>query len=285
MDNSVKNVLMVCIITSVLFICVYCLFCFIKNLLNKLLCKNDDASNENDYIRQYLDSYIKRDKPGYAVLLKGPWGSGKTYFIQNYEIKNNNKRLCYISLFGVSNKSELELRLWKGLIFDYPYIAIKRFFFFFLISNLILMLYWYYESEIFLYLITKYSNQVDIVLSFFDGFISSPLFTSVLGVFSIITTIVLFVWKFTRFNAMELLLRECVLVLDDFERVEASCDEVFSWINEFVEHVNCHVVLIGNEKEIEEKLNFVNIHKTITNRNKKNNNLFIVVLKCLHDHL
>ena len=36
----------------------------------------------NKEIIDILNDYLKIKKPGYAVLLKGPWGCGKTYFVK-----------------------------------------------------------------------------------------------------------------------------------------------------------------------------------------------------------
>lgn len=38
---------------------------------------------KNKHIIDYLNDYIQMSAPRYAVLLKGKWGCGKTYFIQN----------------------------------------------------------------------------------------------------------------------------------------------------------------------------------------------------------
>ena len=245
---------MFCIIASVFSICVRCAFWLFTNLWIKLSHKKNYLPDENDYIRKYLDSYVRKDKPGYAVFIQGLWGSGKTFFIKNYKTKAKNKALCYISLFGVSNKSEFEFRLWKGMIFDTPHVIIKRFCFLFISSLIVFLLCCFYGCTTFHSIIVKYSNLTSICLIFYDNFFASPIFTSALGIFSIITAILLFVWKFTRFKTMELLLRNRFLVLDDFERVEASCDEVLSWVNEFVEHINCPVIMIGNEKAIFDNL-------------------------------
>ena len=41
------------------------------------------ASDRNDHIREYLKYYISFPRsPGYAVLLNGAWGIGKTFLIK-----------------------------------------------------------------------------------------------------------------------------------------------------------------------------------------------------------
>lgn len=41
-------------------------------------------TKHNEDILNFLNDYMKVSKPGYAVLLKGSWGCGKTYFIKDW---------------------------------------------------------------------------------------------------------------------------------------------------------------------------------------------------------
>ncbi len=72
----------------------------------------------NGYIEKYLDSYRRAVNTDFAVLIKGPWGCGKTYFIQNY-CKSVNERLgdegatWYISLNGVRSIRDVDERLYQ----------------------------------------------------------------------------------------------------------------------------------------------------------------------------
>lgn len=50
-----------------------------------------------------LNHYVKLDRPGYAVLVTGPWGSGKTHQIDR--IFDEQQRY-YVSLFGVTSVDE-----------------------------------------------------------------------------------------------------------------------------------------------------------------------------------
>ena len=67
----------------------------------------------NDHIIRFLEYYIdKGSSPGFAVLLNGNWGCGKTWFIDNYlnEKYGSDKGRQYLkaSLFGVSTIAEIE---------------------------------------------------------------------------------------------------------------------------------------------------------------------------------
>ncbi len=68
-------------------------------------------TNPNFALVKFLDSYCTSSiAPGYAVMLQGPWGSGKTWFIDNYRkelLSRMNKRTLYVSLFGVSKPADI----------------------------------------------------------------------------------------------------------------------------------------------------------------------------------
>ena len=65
----------------------------------------------NESIKNAIDVYIQEEKSDYAVMLNGPWGCGKTYFVKNelidYLQEKFNRNVLYISLFGISNIDEL----------------------------------------------------------------------------------------------------------------------------------------------------------------------------------
>lgn len=72
---------------------------------------------DNKHIIEYLDYYIKSDNTNFAVLLKGSWGSGKTFFVKkmidNWSTPNieNDEFIAlnpiYVSLNGLSSKKEI----------------------------------------------------------------------------------------------------------------------------------------------------------------------------------
>jgi len=71
----------------------------------------------NQYIKEYLDYYcnIKNDTP-FAILLKGKWGCGKTYFIRNYIENVESKRFVHISLYGVDSFNAIKEKIIIELI-------------------------------------------------------------------------------------------------------------------------------------------------------------------------
>lgn len=77
--------------------------------------------NENKHVEDYLDYYCDPQKKiPFAVLLKGQWGCGKTYFIKNYIKKRKN--LLHVSLYGVKKFNEIKEKLIIELV---PFIPEK----------------------------------------------------------------------------------------------------------------------------------------------------------------
>lgn len=76
----------------------------------------------NKYILEFCENYfLSQVNPEYAVLLKGPWGCGKTYFINQFEQYMTEKGhieekdILNISIFGVTTIDELEDRIFEVL--------------------------------------------------------------------------------------------------------------------------------------------------------------------------
>lgn len=61
----------------------------------------------NRHIEKYLDHYLEIPTPDYAVMLKGEWGCGKTYFIKQYIEAKKDKKICYISLNGIKQCNDV----------------------------------------------------------------------------------------------------------------------------------------------------------------------------------
>ena len=91
----------------------------------------------NDHIIEYLDYYCELSSPPkFAVLIKGEWGSGKTWLVEKYikeKYKQNetyslgnspqssancsekNPKPIYISLYGVASLSEIDDLIFSQL--------------------------------------------------------------------------------------------------------------------------------------------------------------------------
>lgn len=71
--------------------------------------------NEIDIINDYIT-----DKTDYAIMLKGKWGSGKTYFYRNIVLediktKNPDLNFVYISLFGITSIEEIQTQIFLSI--------------------------------------------------------------------------------------------------------------------------------------------------------------------------
>lgn len=60
--------------------------------------------NALDYFHNYIDYYKNLQNPGYAVLITGEWGSGKTYQIKK---ALKDEEMYYVSLFGLTSPEEI----------------------------------------------------------------------------------------------------------------------------------------------------------------------------------
>lgn len=77
----------------------------------------------DDHAREYLDYFLALgDKPGFAVMLEGPWGSGKSYFVEKYfearakaqaAADDDKDKMVHVSLFGVSSLDDIEAQLFE----------------------------------------------------------------------------------------------------------------------------------------------------------------------------
>ena len=77
--------------------------------------------NPNVHIETYLDHYLSKPKPGFAVLITAPWGSGKTDYIRNWRSEKGRPSSISVSLFGIRNREEFDRavslsRIGKGIV-------------------------------------------------------------------------------------------------------------------------------------------------------------------------
>lgn len=75
------------------------------------------------HLNEYLSYYSSLDAPGYAVLVTGAWGTGKTY--QVLECLPKDKRI-YVSLYGVQSVAQVHAEVFAAA---HPKMATARGFF------------------------------------------------------------------------------------------------------------------------------------------------------------
>ena len=72
-------------------------------------------TNPNKHVIEYLDYYCSMvSAPEFGVLLKGDWGSGKTWFIRKY-LEEKEIQSIYVSLYGIASFSEIEDEFFRQL--------------------------------------------------------------------------------------------------------------------------------------------------------------------------
>ena len=72
----------------------------------------------HEELNKYIDHYLNEDKTHSAIMLTAPWGTGKSYYIQNDLVpflskEENGKIKCIVvSLYGLKNLDDLSKALY-----------------------------------------------------------------------------------------------------------------------------------------------------------------------------
>ena len=66
----------------------------------------------NEHLKEPLLNYKNQSNPGYALLITGEWGAGKTYTILNYFSEN---AVYYISLYGLSSEVDIHTNIFSAM--------------------------------------------------------------------------------------------------------------------------------------------------------------------------
>lgn len=176
--------------------------------------------NPNKHINEFLDYYYKYDgEPGYAVLINGKWGTGKTWFVaKNKKIhEEEGRKFLYVSLYGLTSFEQIEDEIFKQL---HPLLSSKSM----AITGKVLKG------------LLKTTLKIDI-----DGDDKGGL-----TVGSSIPDIDL--PDYLRDT------ESYILIFDDLERASIDLVSLLGYINYFVEHQGHKVVIIANEEELLHKL-------------------------------
>jgi hypothetical protein len=172
------------------------------------------SANEN--IHAFLAYYCDLvGSPEYAVLIKGPWGSGKSRFIIDFlnELEEKGKKSLYVSLFGVNSIQDIENQIFSQL---HPVLA---------------------------------SKGAKLLGKLFKGIIRASIKVDLDGDGSSDGNITISAPDDSFLKAMQSPDGR-VLVFDDVERCSLPIAIVLGYINFFVEHSGLKVILVANEQEI-----------------------------------
>lgn len=177
----------------------------------------------NDNITQFLFTYMDNPDPRYAVMLKGKWGCGKSFFIQNWielykeKIKDGDAVLdpIYVSLYGLSSTSQITSAIDRVL---HPFL--------------------YSKGVEITKKILKIAGKIAFraSLDWNDDGIEDVSMDATLDSLSLLAS--------RDDNAS---LGPKLIVFDDLERCLIDMKLLLGYINNFVEHGACHVVIVGDE--------------------------------------
>ena len=176
-------------------------------------------SNPNQHIEEYLDKYIKLEKPKFAVLITGSWGCGKTHFIDHYieNLDNKQKERIRTSLNGDEDTAEI-----------------------------------YSQKERFIRISL---NGIEDTAEIYSQILVQCFSTSSSGRLHFAKKLLKGVSKF--FNVDEVITSKDIfhfcankLADNDLERCHLPIIQTLGFLNEFVENHGIRVVLLGYEKEI-----------------------------------
>ncbi|CAM4081083.1 P-loop NTPase fold protein [Zobellia nedashkovskayae] len=184
-------------------------------------------SSVNQNITKYLNYYVEIKNPQYAVLINGKWGSGKTFFIKNLieewsedkKDQNENIKLkpIYVSLNGLSEVNQITLKIKEALnplLYSKGAQVIKKVFFGVL------------KSAAHINLDIDGDEKSDGKVTFnIDS----------IGLLK---------------NDNPKIKGQKILIFDDFERCKIQISELFGYLNEFVEHHKCKVVILADEHKV-----------------------------------
>lgn len=162
--------------------------------------------NKNQHIIEYLSYYISlSDPPKFAVLIKGTWGIGKTFLIQNFinSLQEEKTKHIYVSLYGIQSLDEINDAILSSI---YPLLKQKK-------VKL--------GGRLLKTAIKSFNIDLDIKADDFLSKASSEIY-----------------------------------IFDDLERCQIPIKSVMGYINSLVEHDDKKVIIIANEHEIEDKINY-----------------------------
>ena len=179
-------------------------------------------SNPNQHIEDFLKYYFKlSSSPQYAVLLKGNWGVGKTWFLKEMMASLHNpdyrvKTHLYVSLYGIASFEEIENEFFRQL---HPVLSSKKMALAGKIGKGLL----------------KATLKIDLNG---DGKSDATVATQIPDI-----------------NLPDYLSNTegLILIFDDLERASMDLESLLGYINYFVEHQGYKVIIIANEEELVNK--------------------------------
>jgi hypothetical protein len=169
----------------------------------------------NDELKKYLLRYCTRElAPHFAVMLRGTWGSGKTWFIDRLRAsleEVHGKKVIYVSLYSVARTSDITDQFFQQL---HPLLASGK----------------VQKPWALLKTLVKGTLRVDLTG---DGDKDN---------------LQLGIPDFQQSADP----RKAILVFDDLERCAMPPSELLGYLNQFVEHDEYRVIVLAHEQQIDD---------------------------------
>ncbi|WP_292702927.1 P-loop NTPase fold protein [Mesorhizobium sp.] len=172
----------------------------------------------NEHAAEALDAYLDAEHLAvpHAVLVEGPWGSGKTHFLKKQYVPRRNERLheerrtqtpfVFVSLFGAKSAQDVEQRMFRA------------------------------------------ASPIEAAV----GGLVGTLFLAVGGLFRMADAAKEGRDKVAK-KAIERL-NDCIFVFDDLERAEREAmGEIMGLVNALVEERERRVILVADETQLKER--------------------------------
>ncbi|WP_308735264.1 P-loop NTPase fold protein [Humidesulfovibrio sp.] len=177
---------------------------------------------KNEQITSFLHEYFTMGyAPGYAVMVKGKWGAGKTWHVKDVAAQRiqdeTGRGPIYVSLYGITTASGIDDEIFRQL---HPILA---------------------------------SDGMRVVTRVAKGLMKGVLKIDLDGDGKDDASINPAMPELDKADIFKKSSSRG-LIFDDLERCEMTPKELLGYINFFVEHSGNKVVIIGNEKELEHRL-------------------------------
>ncbi|MFS9072518.1 P-loop NTPase fold protein [Streptococcus gordonii] len=184
-----------------------------------------------DYITNAINNYIDNKDP-YALQIDGEWGSGKTFFINDFSNTTQKAKVIYFSIYGYNDFQNLKTELLSQI-----------------------------ATELNQSFIIKTGKKLNSTLKRFN--INSNLVLNSINVLSDITL------KKTIQHILEKNNETIVVVIDDLERLSEKIElqDLLGFIvNDIIEKFKFKVLIISNEAKMKKHQEFLKIKEKIISK-------------------
>ena len=179
----------------------------------------------NEHVNDYLNYYCDfAHAPNYAVLIKGPWGCGKTHLVKKFFSNRNlgsndgrnGKNHLYVSLYGITEFEQIEDAFFRQL---HPKLS---------------------------------SKGMKLAAAIAKGLLKTAIKIDIDTHGQAAGTVTAQIPEIDLPSYLSDA-KDRILVFDDLERCGMPIKDVLGYINSFVEHDDCRVLLIADEDRIIDK--------------------------------